>query len=250
MGFQKGVLRLEGTVGGITFYKGAQGFMAREKGGISKDRIKNDPAFARTRENLAEFTSAVKAGKFIRDLLRPLSSGIADGTVSNRLTRIMSAIQKLDAVSDRGQRNVYTALQDPTANALLQGFRFNQNVDIRSVITQPLQLDTTTGEIEYLEPLVPTNDVVAPPGATHVKLQGAVVDMDFSTLTGTTYYSNVQVLPLTSDPVNIALSIGNLPAATVLRMFLIRVDFRQQVNGSDYNLSNGAYNGLQVLAVG
>ncbi|MES2619679.1 MAG: hypothetical protein V4615_02425 [Bacteroidota bacterium] len=56
-------------------------------------------------------------------------------------------------------------------------------------------------------------------------------------------------MPLNNAPVNVALSIDNLPVATTLRLFLLRADFRQQVNGSDYSLSNGAYNGLQVLAV-
>ena len=33
-------------------------FMVRQKGGVSGDKIATDPAFERTRENMAEFGSA------------------------------------------------------------------------------------------------------------------------------------------------------------------------------------------------
>ena len=36
-------------------------------GGVSKQRIMNDPAFARTRENGAEFTNVAHSGKMIRN---------------------------------------------------------------------------------------------------------------------------------------------------------------------------------------
>ena len=52
MAKQKGIIKLEGTIGDITFYKSTQdGHLAREKGGVSADRIANDPNFQRTREN-------------------------------------------------------------------------------------------------------------------------------------------------------------------------------------------------------
>ena len=51
MAQQKGIIKLDGTIGGITFYKSKDGYLAREKGGVSADRIANDPNFQRTREN-------------------------------------------------------------------------------------------------------------------------------------------------------------------------------------------------------
>ena len=63
MARQKGIIKLDGTIGDITFYKSKDGYLAREKGGIPADRIANDPAFQRTRENGAEFGRAGKAGR-------------------------------------------------------------------------------------------------------------------------------------------------------------------------------------------
>ena len=45
MAKQKGIIKLDGTVGGITFYKSKDGYLAREKGGVSADKIANDPNF-------------------------------------------------------------------------------------------------------------------------------------------------------------------------------------------------------------
>jgi hypothetical protein len=48
MARQKGVIKLQGQMGGVSFYKSQQdGFLAREKGGVDADRIKNDPNFER-----------------------------------------------------------------------------------------------------------------------------------------------------------------------------------------------------------
>ena len=63
MARQRSIIKLDGTIGGITFYKSKDGYLAREKGGIPAERIRNDPAFQRTRENGAEFGRAGKAGK-------------------------------------------------------------------------------------------------------------------------------------------------------------------------------------------
>jgi hypothetical protein len=47
----KGIIKIKGTIGDITFYKSQGGYMAREKGDVDSKRIATDPAFQRTREN-------------------------------------------------------------------------------------------------------------------------------------------------------------------------------------------------------
>ena len=65
MARQKGIIKLKGTIGDITFYKTQDGHLAREKGGIDASRIKSDPAFQRTRENGSEFGRAGNAGSLL-----------------------------------------------------------------------------------------------------------------------------------------------------------------------------------------
>jgi hypothetical protein len=67
----------------ILLYKTKDGHLAREKGWCN--RIKNDPAFQRTRENGSEFGRAGKAGKTLRTALRTLLLNSSDGRVVSRL---------------------------------------------------------------------------------------------------------------------------------------------------------------------
>ena len=71
-------------MGGVSFYKTSQdGYLAREKGGVDAERIKNDPAFERTRENGAEFGRAGAAGKLLRNALRTLIINSSDSRVAS-----------------------------------------------------------------------------------------------------------------------------------------------------------------------
>ena len=114
---QKGIIKLKGTIGDISFYKTQDGYLAREKGGIEGSRMANDPAFVRTRENGVEFGRAGAAGKVLRNALRMLLQNSADGRVTSRITQSMVKVVKADAASDRGLRNVLDGKLE-----MLQGF--------------------------------------------------------------------------------------------------------------------------------
>ena len=86
MARQRSIIKLDGTIGGITFYKSKDGYLAREKGGIPAERIRTDPAFQRTRENGAEFGRAGKAGKVLRNSIRQLLQNVNDSRMVSRLT--------------------------------------------------------------------------------------------------------------------------------------------------------------------
>ena len=96
MARQKGIIKLKGTIGDITFYKTQDGHLAREKGGVEASRIKNDPAFQRTRENGSEFGRAGTAGKVLRIAIRELLLNSADGRMVSRLTQQMVKVIQAD----------------------------------------------------------------------------------------------------------------------------------------------------------
>jgi hypothetical protein len=78
MAKQRGLFKAEGTLDEFSFYKSADGFMIRQKGGVSAERMATDPAFERTRENQKEFARAGKAGKVLRNALRSLLLHVGD----------------------------------------------------------------------------------------------------------------------------------------------------------------------------
>ena len=133
MAKQASIIKLKGTIGGITFYKTSQdGYLAKEKGGIEASRIANDPNFQRTRENGSEFGHAGKSGKLLRNSLRVLLQNASDTRMVSRLTAAMVTVLQADATSTRGQRNVIDGEAE-----LLEGFEFNINAKLSTTLFAP-----------------------------------------------------------------------------------------------------------------
>ncbi len=223
--------------------------MVREKTGVSKKRIQNDPAFARTRENGSEFGAGAKAGKFLRDAIRPLLGSASDSSSSNRLTKLMIAILKYDDGSLRGDRHVGAGLVNPIAKSMLKGFNFNVNADLRVILRKPFSLDTSSGEVASLGDLIPLNDIMAPPGATHMLITSAFANVDFVNQQWSIFYSQTETITLNSTPVGFTLLPESEPTGDGSKFYFLKLEFRQQINGGDYSLSNGIYNALAIIEV-
>jgi len=144
MAQQKGHLPVKGRIGNLSFYKSRDGYLVKDKGGISKSRLASDPAFQRTRENGAEFGRAGKAGKLLRNAVKAVSQKASDGRAVSRLTKQMTLVQKSDTVSKRGERNVVDG-----NIGLLQGFQFNINAVLDSTFFAPFTaaIDRATGTL-------------------------------------------------------------------------------------------------------
>src|SRR5690554_1598733 len=182
MARQKGIIKLKGTIGDITFYKSQDGYLAREKGGIEASRIASDPAFQRTRENGAEFGRAGKAGRLLRTALRPLLLNSADSRMVGRLTQRMVKVIQADQVSERGQRNVIDGEAE-----LLFGFEFNIRGKLGTTLYAPftVNIDRVAEELEVnLASFIPVNMIAAPGGTTHFRIISAGAEVDFE---GETY---------------------------------------------------------------
>ena len=248
MARQRGILKLSGTIGDISFYKTRDGYLAREKGGVEGDRIKNDPAFARTRENGQEFGKAAKSGKLLRDAFRPMMMRASDGRVVARMTKLMSDIRKLDTSSARGQRTVGVAIANQGAKDLLKGFNFNNRSILNSILYRPFTVDTQTGEIVVTD-VVPTNHIIAPAGATHVAMTGAWGKVNFQDEQFNVEMSNTVNLPIDNNNSTVTLTPGQAPSGSGTDVFLLMVEFFQEVNGNQYSLNDGLYNALSVVDV-
>jgi hypothetical protein len=250
MARQKGIIKLQGKIDDISFYKSQDGHLARAKGGVDGERIKNDPAFARTRENGAEFGAAASASKLLRDTIRPMMQNASDNRVTSRLTKVMTDIKNLDTTNLRGKRNVAQGFTTPAGKALLKGFNFNNTAILGSILFKPYAVNPLTGVVN-IGNLVPINDIKAPTGATHFLMDAAWAKMDFANGKADVSYSPPQNLPLDATASNITLTPASVPAgpANSINVFLLVIEFFQEINGVQYPLKTGAYNALTVLAV-
>jgi hypothetical protein len=169
MARQKGIIKLDGTIGDITFYKSKDGFLAREKGGVSANRIANDPAFQRTRENGAEFGRAGRAGKVLCNSIRNLLQNVSDSKMVGRLTKEMVKVIQMDATNARGLPNVIDGEAE-----LLTGFDFNINGKLGTTLYAPYTtvIDRVAGTLTAnLAAFIPQFMIAAPGGgSTHFKI--------------------------------------------------------------------------------
>jgi hypothetical protein len=248
MAQQKSILKLQGTIGGITFYKSKDGYLAREKGGVDASRIANDPGFARTRENGAEFANAASAGKLLRDATRVLSKDASDGRVTARLTQIMTQVKNMDDASARGERSVATGMGKNDALLLLKGFDFNADAVLGTVLHAGYQVDTATGEITIAS-LSPQNDISLPDGATHVVFRSGFASVNFETGESEMTVSDPVRLATTAVAQALSVKPAKAPALASVQFILLSIDFVQSVNNADYSLKNNAYNVLSIIEV-
>lgn len=248
MARQKGILKIKGTIGDITFYKTKDGYLVKEKSAVEGNRIANDPAFQRTRENNSEFGRAGKAGKVLRTALRPLLLNTADSRMVGRLTQAMMKVIKADTVSDRGQRNVIDGETE-----LLIGFEFNSNGKLSNSLYAPTtsNIDRVTGEITLEIPsFVPINMIAAPAGTTHFKIISGGAELDFEAESHVVATSETAILPWDSTPTTLITHTNTVTPNSTKPLFLaVGVEFYQEVNGTNYPLKNGAYNPLSILSV-
>ena len=248
MARQKGIIKLDGTIGDITFYKSQDGYLAREKGGVSADRIANDPNFQRTRENGEEFGRAGKAGKMLRTAIRGLLQNVADGRMVGRLTQEMVKVLQADIISVRGKRNIIDGEAE-----LLEGFEFNIRSKLGTTLFAPFTavIDRVAGTLNVVvASFIPINMVAAPGGSTHFKLMSAGAAVDFENETFEVDTNETAPMPLDS----IATAVINLSnsgtANSTNPLFLaLGIEFYQEVNGVKYSLKNGSYNALSLVKV-
>ncbi|MCC7299146.1 MAG: hypothetical protein IT244_12495 [Bacteroidia bacterium] len=247
MGKLKSFLKIEGTIGEVTFVKVNGQIVARTKGGISGDVIKNDARFERTRENMAEFADITQASKLLREAANALSRNAKDGRLHSRLTSLLAQIKNADLISIRGMRKVALGIANPGIAALLKGFEMNAFSGIGNILAAPYTLDTVTGTIA-VPSLDPKSDLQYPPGATHVRFVGGWLRVDFGTKQWEAIYSVPNVVGLSAAPAALNLPVvGALTLPNGTDFYLLKIEFGQEINGQYYPLKNGQYNGLTVL---
>jgi len=246
---QKGVFKVKGLLDDFSFYRSSKdGYLLRMKGGVDANRIKNDPAFVRTRENGSEFGRAAKTGKLIRSALRKLVSKAKDGRSTSRMVKLLMQVIKSDSSNPRGERQA----QDGDLS-LLTGFDFNVEAQLSSNILFLFSVaaDRATGEVTISLPeYVPTEDIAVPQEATHMKLLYGSAEIDHPAVS---YVSDLQEESwhvIDNNAIAAADLTLNVTAGSSLPIYTaLGVEYGLEVNGQIYPLNNGSFNALSIVAI-
>jgi hypothetical protein len=93
---QTGLFKISGTLGDVTYYQSGKQHFQRKKSSLTKDRVKKDPAFARSRKASKNFAVAAKLASRIYQKLPKEKRvhgliGVLTGTVNRLLKEGVSA---------------------------------------------------------------------------------------------------------------------------------------------------------------
>ena len=238
MARQTGIIKLTGTIGGVTFYQTKDGDLARSQTSLDANRVKRDPKFERTRENGAELGLASSAGRLFRQAFRAGTDPFRDAVLHRRIMSLMMDLRKHDVTSRRGARTPAKGMLTSEGVRALKGFEFHSTNFLGSVLLTQPTVDGTNGIISFKD-FVPEDDLVFPPKATHVSLtcHYALIDFEHDK------HRSSKSLPvlLSRDP--IARDIELIPQKILhgegVRIVALKVDFFRKPGDELYAIKAG-----------
>lgn len=242
------MLQIEGTIGGITFYKTKNGYFAKRKTSISRTRLMKDPAYAGTRVNMALFTRAAHAAKLFRTAFRPLLQRAADNRITARLMGSMRSAINSDTTHERGEGTVQNG--NPQ---LLEGFECNDNAHLANTLLAPITASIARKSgvmVVDIPAFDPAMAMRVPAAATHFRLfsGGAAIDFErrtYHNATSESEYLSVNVEQ--TEPIQLVVEIK--PRSTGVFFLLLGIEFFQIVNEVPIAIRNSGANALAVMRV-
>jgi hypothetical protein len=120
----KGPIQFIGSIGNLRSYydRRVKGYIVATKGGASKELILNNPAFARTRENMNEFKACGMWASLFRKALLSISH-LHGGYYFSDIVSIAKRLQNRDTVNTKG----YRSIESSKTPILLSLIKFNSN---------------------------------------------------------------------------------------------------------------------------
>ncbi|MEJ1242409.1 hypothetical protein WBG78_29940 [Chryseolinea sp. T2] len=247
MAQQVGLIQFKGRIGNLSFFKTKDGYSVREASGVDGNKIKNDPSYARTRENNAEFDHASKASKVFRAAFARDIKTTGDRSLSGRLSSLIHKLLRQDPVNIRGSRKVL-----PVATAALEGFEFNGAMSLKDAhnLSFTPVVDRSTGSLSVeVQTFSPKTLIVPPGGATHFVLRSTAAEVDFETQKYVAVSAESAPIGVDQAQTDAITLQHTIPGATKPLLLAFGINFVQIVNGIQYALKSGLHSVMQVVKV-
>lgn len=263
MARNNGIIRLKGTVGGITFYKRLGVEVAREPAGPSADQIRKRKSMRRQRENINEFYHAASpAAKVLRTCLAPMKH-LWHPDLSGKLNGLFRTIIDREP-GVPGQRSLHVRAH----KEMLKDFKFHPEKKFENIFSAAFHIEVNDRRNEamlHVPSFAPETALDAPRGATCFRFLFAITVLSEyvfhkeaspylpldAEANGQHDFITSEYMDLQSTPPPLALKAGLpegvAPAATSALVVALGVEFYQEVNGEIYLLRQGG--GMKVAEV-
>lgn len=240
-----GIVALQGTLDGVTFYKLNGKQVARMAGGgFNGHAIRTKASMQRVRENGIEFGHCSRVNKVFRQAINTFHEAYKFTSLHGHLMTLFTQLKNLDSVSIRGQRRVDLGLQTDVGKALLKTFNFTPQSQLAKVFPFEAVFDGSNFSMHY--PNIDMSKVLFPDGVTHLKLLYGVLDIDFEHLTYTRYAASPLLIDTNYGGGLLQLGLATAPILQHTGVVVLGMRLYQELDGVLYALQDDRFVGFQA----
>lgn len=247
MPIQIGSIKLTGTIRDTNYYFDRRnGYLARKKSSLNKDRVLSDPAFRKTRENASDFGTASRASGLFRNAFGVLLRKMPGRLLHSVLIREFMKVIKSDREHPRGSRKI----TDGDLRVLLQ-FELNKHAEAKVYVPYTIHISREKGEAEIVfADFIPQNHIRSVPGSTHFRFISAAAEIDFE---NNTYHLDTCESRMISIGKQTEASVHLkhvLPSGSRHPLFLVLgAEFHYSADGKQDAIRNGIADWYKIAAV-
>lgn len=244
MAKQVGFNRITGSVHGLSYYYDSRnGYLVRQTGGVSSRHYHQDNRYQAARDASSEFSKVSKAGKLIREALGEFIDPVKDGTMVNRLNKVLVDLKQRDTVHAPGKRRPEVMMCDTEANQWLRIFQFNDAAKLYEIMSDYPSVDPGGKRLSM------TGCAISfPGGATHATITAVRTLIDFERGCFETAASHMQLISSETSPYK-ALEIPAVSMQTGIELICLQVLFFREENGDLVQLTERVH-AMGVVKVG
>jgi hypothetical protein len=230
MAKNQGIVRLRGSIDGVTYTEGMYGRLSKSRTSLNKAKMDANTKYDRLRDYQRELAGYSKFGALLRMNVAVEAQQVKPYKWIQRLNVLLNQVKELDKVNRLGYRTVSEGLTTVAGKAWFMNFDFYGKSSVEAVVNATVAVDSATGEME-LAGIVPRVAFMHPERATHVGLRGIVIGLDGETMQRSVVKSPETVLELDDAVTTVTLVPAGFPVVTTNVFYVLQVLFYQDING-------------------
>jgi hypothetical protein len=248
MAEQQGLVKIKGRIGDISYYKTADGYLVKDKGGVSDHKRMNADSMTKTRKAMAEFGNAGRTTKLIYQSLRSIIKNVADSRMYGRLQARMLQITKTDPVNQFGERR-------PEFGSFHKLIHFQLNVQnslkAKFLGEEKVVIDRTAGTAKFtIDAFIPSANLAPPKGATHYQFIMAASELKLEDEDSVMDSFETGYLPIDSNVTAVInQTLNYTPATTEPVIAVLGIKFWQDINGFKEPFHGTGDNSMDIIGV-
>lgn len=245
MAKNQSIVRLRGSIDGVTYTEGVNGKLSRSRSSLTKAKMDANPKFRKLRQMQSELGSYARFGALLRSGAKSELVRVKPYRGVQRINKLFNEIKNEDPVHRMGKRTVMEGLNTVRGRNLLLDFDFYGTSSVSALLEKQFVVDLATGEAR-ITAFNPIRDLLVPDLATHVQFKAVFIGLDSEESVVSTKRSPEVVLPIADVEADLVLQSAGLPDVSVALFYVVQILFINEVNGFREMLETNAFTILDI----